>query len=79
MAILPTPDDNARMVLQIYQSFKARSGHALVESAFVRAAVKRGLVLADIQDGLIEAQRRGWIERGQNNSFVLTDLGFAEM
>jgi len=79
MAILRTPEENGKLVLQIYAYFDSRPGHVLRSNNFVAVAGRRRIPIADIQDGLEYAAERNWIEQTENGSLRLTESGFTEM
>jgi hypothetical protein len=79
MATLPTPEESARLVLQIYAHFDSRPGHVLRANNFVAVAARRRIPIADIQRGLEYAAGMGWIEETENGSLRLTEQGFEAM
>jgi len=79
MATLPTSEENARLVLQIYAHFDSGPGHVLRANNFVAVAARRRIPIADIQSGLEYATLVNWIEETENGSLRLTDRGFAAM
>jgi len=79
MAILPTPEETGKLVLQIYAHFDSRPGHVLRANNFVAVAARRRIPVADIQRGLEYAAEMGWIQETENGSLRLTEPGFAAM
>ena len=79
MATLPTPEENARKVLKIYEYFGARPGEDLSTQNFLVVAENQGLSTADLLDGLRYGDKQGWFEDGPNGSVRLTEAGFAEI
>lgn len=79
MAKLPTPDENGRLILEIYAHFNSRPGHVLRANNFVAVAARRRLHMEDIQQGLEYAVSQNWIEETENGSLRLTDAGYSEM
>ena len=79
MPKLMTPDDQARMVLSIYNHFGARPDRVLLLKNFRAAAPKKNMGSADIRVGLEECITRGWVVQPVVGSFKLTDTGFGEM
>jgi hypothetical protein len=78
MAVLPTREENARKVLEIFGQFNSRPGYALTVNNFVAVGARRRWEMADLQQGLEFALQKGWI-REKSRTFELTDTGFAEM
>ena len=78
MAILPTREENAKKILQIYSHFGSRPGYVLGVNNFVAVGVRRRWETSDLQQGLEFALERGWITE-KNGRFELTESGFAEM
>ena len=79
MAGLPTPEENARKILEIYLHFQGRPGHVLRTGNFNAIAVKWRLAIEDINSGLEKALELGWIESADGNSFTLTAAGFEQV
>lgn len=79
MANLRTPEQNGRLVLEIYSHFNSKAGHVLRANNFVAVAARRRIPIADIQSGLEYAATMKWIERTDNGSLRLTSSGFAAM
>jgi hypothetical protein len=78
MAVLPTREENAKKILEIYRHFGSRPGHVLGVNNFVAVGARRRWEMVDLQQGLEFALQRGWI-REKNGGFELTQDGFAEM
>lgn len=79
MAKLPTPEESARVVLQIYAHFNSRPGHVLHLRNFMAVAADRRLQENDVISGLEKGVELGWFEEAGGGSFRLTDAGFDEM
>jgi hypothetical protein len=79
MATLPTPEENAKQVLEIYAHFDSRPGRVLRANNFVAVAARWRIRMTDIQQGLEYAARQGWIEETEDGSLRLTDRGFSAM
>ena len=79
MAALPTPEENARKVLNIYKHFGTRPGEGLLTQNFLSGAETQGLRNNDLLDGLRYGEENGWFEDGPNNFVLLTEAGFAEI
>ncbi len=79
MAMLPTAEDKARKVLEIYKHFGSRPGHVLMTNNFVARAARMNLSVQDLADGLEHGMSLGWFEETPAGSMCLTEAGFAEM
>lgn len=71
------PVDNAHKVLTVYAYFKVRPGQNLVSSDFLAIGDRQRWDVADLQGGIDDARRQGWIERGERG-WRLTTAGFEE-
>ena len=78
MAVLPTKDDNAHKVLEVFSHFRARPGHILRVNNFVAVGARRRWEMSDLQQGLEFASEEGWIEE-KNGGIELTRKGFDKM
>ena len=78
MAILPTTEENAHKILEIYRQFKSRPGHVLRVNNFVAVGARRRWEMSDLQQGLEFAIQHGWIGE-KSGGFELTESGFSEM
>ena len=78
MAILPTPEENGRKILQIFSHFGSRPGHVLRANNFVAVGARLRWEMSDLQQGLEFAKDKDWIKE-KNGGFELTESGFAEM
>ncbi len=79
MAELPTPEESARMVLNIYRGFGTRPGEGLMTQHFLDGALKQGLNTQELLDGLVYGEGQGWFENGPNGLILLTEAGFKEI
>lgn len=79
MATLPTSEENARKILDIFEHFDSRSGDGIMLQTILAVAADRNWRMDDIKDGLEWGQSNGWFEEGNNDSIRLTNVGFAEM
>ncbi len=79
MAILPTVEEKARLVLDVFKQHNARSGHVLGKREFLIASAASGLPMNDFDDGIQYGRDQHWFEDGPNGSYKLTDAGFAAM
>lgn len=78
MAVLPTKEDNAHKVLEVFSHFRARPGYVLRANNFVAVGARRRWEMSDLQQGLEFASEQGWI-REKGGGIELTEQGFAEM
>lgn len=79
MANLPTAEDKARMVLRIFNHFGKRPGGFLQNHNFLTVYQKLEMQWADVNDGLDEAAKRGWIQKDEQGFIRLTESGFANI
>lgn len=79
MAQLPTSEESARKVLQIFSHFSTRPGEGLMLNNVYAIVAKRKWRMEDIKDGLEWGANNGWFESGENNFILLTEKGFKEM
>ena len=80
MAKVPTPEDLAREVLDIFKEKGERAGNVMqsniLSQTWFAASDK---VNEDLNIGLGYALDAGWLEETQDGlGYMLTDLGFAE-
>jgi hypothetical protein len=78
MVVLPTKEENAHKILEIYKHFASRPGHVLQATNFVAVGERRRWDMNDLQQGLEFSIERGWIAK-RTGGFELTESGFAEM
>ncbi len=79
MAELPTPEQSAREVLNIFAHYHIRPGQALQDRIFVLQADERHIAHGDLVRGVDRGVELGWFERGPRDSLTLTASGFAQM
>ena len=79
MAELPTNEESARKILEIFNRNNSRSGDTLMLGVFLAQAKNVGLDIRDLEKALEHAGMMNWIENGPNSSIRLTDAGFREM
>jgi hypothetical protein len=79
MATMPTPEENGKLVLQIYARFGSRPGDVLRANNFVAVAGRRRIPISDIQSGLEYAAEMKWIEETEKGFLRLTERGFTAM
>jgi len=70
-------DDNAHKVLDIFSYFESKPGDVLGSNNFVAVGTRRRWRMADLQEGLEEAHRIGWIATAERG-WRLTENGFRE-
>jgi hypothetical protein len=78
MAVLPTKEENAHKVLEIYNQLGSRPGHVLRANNFVAVGSRRRWGMSDLQQGIEAAIEKGWIKE-KNGGFELTERGFEKM
>ena len=80
MAALPTPEQSAREMLEIFVGhFKCRVDDVLRVNNFIILWHDRGLATQDLQAGMDFAAAQGWIEILPSGiSYKLTSMGYAE-
>lgn len=78
MAVLNTPEQNGRLILEIFVGhFKSRPGEVLRANNFMAMMEKYNLRADDLNSGLAFAAEKEWIEILENgHSFRLTEAGF---
>ena len=78
MATLPTPQELAQEILDIFVShFKARTDDVLRVNNFLDIWPKRGHTSEDFSSGLEYAIKEGWLELlPGGSSYRLTESGF---
>ena len=81
MARLPTDDEMARIVLDIFKQNNCRPDHALGVREFVAYVNRSGgrYTMAEIGAGIDYGYSKGWLEDGPNHAIKLTQAGFDEM
>ena len=78
MDMVQTPEEKARLVLQIFASFGRRPGESLSLNDFVGIATRRGWRTDHIADGIEHGEKLGWFDRAANGSIRFTAAGFTE-
>lgn len=79
MAVSPSSDKQARMVLEAFRHFKRGPGEVLLPGRLLSVAVQRGWQPQDMEDGVALGISLGWFERADNKAIRLTAAGFAEL
>ena len=69
--------DNAHKILDVYAHFEKQPGEALVSNHFLGVGRLRRWRASDLQEGIEEAHRNGWVEKA-HPGWRLTELGYAE-
>lgn len=78
MATIPTPEESAKRILELFLEFHCRPGHVLGQNNLFGAFMKSPWQVSDIVPGLKYAAEQGWIEILDKNKFRLTELGFSK-
>ena len=79
MATLPTPEENARNVLEVFRHLDRRAGEVVLEKTLLQTWAKWGWRIEDdLASGLLKAEELGWVERTKRG-YRLTDEGFRDM
>jgi len=78
MATIPSPEEFARKILAIFIEFNLRAGECLPQRTLVGIWSNKGLRFDDLNAGIEYAVAQGWIERGENHVYFLTEKGFSE-
>ena len=79
MAELPTSEESARRVLEIFAHFGTRPSEGILPNNIFAIVAKRNWRMDDISDGLEWGASNGWFKEGKNNFILLTEKGFAEI
>lgn len=79
MAQLPTDDEKARIILDIFAHFGTRPGEVIMTRNVMALIMKYRWRNDDIVDGFKIAAGRGWVEDGPNGSIRLTEEGFSQV
>ena len=74
-----SPEENGKLVLEIYSRFDSQPGDELRANNFVAVAARRHIPMAEIQNGLDYAAKKKWIVETANGSLRLTEDGFEAM
>jgi hypothetical protein len=69
--------ENACRVLEIYSHFNSEPGQVLLACNFGTVCARRDWQMTDLQEGLEEANRLGWIEAA-TRGWRLTESGYRE-
>lgn len=78
MSSLPTPEDAARLILDVFVRFNTRPGEGLQIGSFIRPFSTGGFRVSDFDDGAKYAEEQGWIEVKSSTFVGLTESGFDE-
>ncbi len=79
MATLPTPEENARSILGIYEHFKIRLYGVLRVKDFLAIMKQKGLSSDDINTGITYCLKVRWLENVGDDTYLLTGGGCAAM
>ena len=73
-------DENGRKVLRIYSEFESEIGDILVSNNFIAVGRRRKWNMRDLQDGIEDAAKSGWIESAEPDpGWRLTAEGYREL
>src|ERR1700728_3803325 len=78
MARMPTAQESAKRILEIFLEFQCRPGYVLGQQQFFTAFLKEPWQPSDILPGLGYAVEQRWVENLGNNKFKLTESGFSK-
>ncbi len=79
MASLPTPEESARHILEIFHEHSRRPGEVLRHNNFLLPFNKGGWRSEDFNSGIIYAAEQGWVELLERGISVrLTRRGFEQ-
>ncbi len=77
MATLPTPEENARKILRVYQDQDIRPGDTI---PIMMISEHLNWHTDDVLAGLEYGVEHGWFQYNEQSKFVmLTDAGYAEI
>lgn len=82
MAIIPTPEESGRKILQIYNQDNIRSGEMMLMQAITVRWMKIGGKEEDLNSGLKWLSEQGYLEQKEGElqtAIFLTESGFAEL
>jgi hypothetical protein len=80
IATLPTPEESARRILQLFAAHNRRAGEILMLGAVNMQFQEGGHYrAADLQSGLTYAAEHGWIDPDYHTAVRITEAGFSEM
>ncbi|WP_158811405.1 hypothetical protein [Beijerinckia sp. L45] len=71
-------EDNVHKVLDIFSYFDSKAGEVLLATNFVAVGARRQWRMSDLQEGIEEASRIGWVEAAPQGGWRLTEDGFRE-
>ena len=79
MATLPTAEENAGKVLQIFQHFETRPEEGIGLNNIIAIAAQENWRMKDMDEGLQYGIEQGWFEEKGSSFFMLTQEGYAEI
>ena len=80
MAAVPTSEQNARLILEMFvKRFDRKPGQVLRQKNFNGVMHEFGINSSDFSLGLQFAIKRGWIESLEINVYTMTEDGFAQV
>jgi hypothetical protein len=78
MAEALTPEQSARKILSIMKAHGTVAGKGVQFPAIQTQFIRDGGSNAEMEAGLIYAGEKEWVEKGQHNFLLLTEVGFGE-
>lgn len=78
MATVPSSEEAAQYILDIFVRLGCRAGYVLSTRNFLAAFVKLPWHTSDFAPGISYAAEQGWVEVLNKDSFKLTELGFSK-
>ena len=80
MAELPTPDDAARIVLDMCGQSHMQIGHALnLKAIWLQCQKRQSLTSEQLSGGFDRGVELGWFTKTDGGRLLLTEAGFKEM
>jgi hypothetical protein len=74
-----TPEENVKIVLQMYKHFHKKPGQVLFARDFQSYVKEQSLDQEEFKSGLIYGYEQKWFEDGPNGTIRLTQEGFDKM
>ena len=76
---MATPEENVKMVFQMYKHFHRKSGQVLFAKDIQAYMQEQSLDKEEFKSGVIYGYEQKWFEDGPNGSIRLTAEGFAKL
>lgn len=77
MATVPSPEDAARHIVEIFLQHNCRAGMVLMLNSFIEPFNVAGWRSSHFNVGVKYAQQQGWVELAGDNKIRLTEAGYA--